>query len=395
MIVAYLINQYPRASHSFIRREIHALEAQGLTVHRFTIRPFTEVVDEADKAEEPKTHVLLRAPALLRGTFAALFTRPGKFLSSLKLAMKVARRSDRGLLINLVYLAEACCLLRLLRARRVEHLHAHFGTNSATVAMLTRVLGGPPYSFTCHGPEEFDRPAALSLDEKVAHSKFAVAISSFGKSQLFRWALLADWSKIQIVHCGLDAQFLSAPAQPIPTEPKLVCVGRLSEQKGQLLLLEAAAQLAREGMNFKLTLVGDGPMRGVIERHIRALNLTRQVDITGWMTNAQVREQIEQSRAMVLPSFAEGLPVVIMEALALHRPVISTSVAGIPELVEPNVTGWLVPAGALDPLVDAMRDALTAPVERLSKMACAGAEKVALMHNASIEAAKLAVLFQA
>jgi colanic acid/amylovoran biosynthesis glycosyltransferase len=393
VIVAYLVNQYPRASHSFIRREIHALEAQGLTVHRFTIRPFTEVVDEADKAEEPKTHVLLDAPALFRSTVSTLFSRPGKFISALKLAMKVGKRSDRGMLINFVYLAEACSLLSLVRARNVEHLHAHFGTNSTTVAMLTRELGGPPYSFTCHGPEEFDRPESLALDEKVARSKFTVAISSFGRSQLFRWTRSEDWSRIHIVHCGLDDQFLKAPATPIPQEPRLVCVGRLAEQKGQLLLLQAAAQIAREGIDFKINFVGDGPLRNVIEQQIRELNLMSQIHITGWMTNAQVREEIEQSRALVLPSFAEGLPVVIMEALALHRPVISTYVAGIPELVEPNVSGWLVPAGSVEPLVDAMREALTAPVERLTELARAGAAKVALRHNASIEAKKLAALY--
>ena len=393
MIVAYLINQYPKASHSFIRREILALEAQSLTIHRFSIRRCTEVVDEADKAEQAKTQVLLSAGALISAAVHTLFTRPGRFASAVKLALKTGRRSERGVFVNLVYFLEACHLLRLLTDRNVQHLHAHFGTNSATVAMLARELGGPPYSFTCHGPEEFDRPEALALDEKIARSAFTVAISSFGRSQLYRWSRSCDWPKIHVVHCGLDGQFLAAPSTPIPSAARLVCVGRLCEQKGQLLLLEAASRLSSAGLNFELILVGDGEMRPQIESRIRELNLPSHVRITGWLSNADVRKTIESSRAMVLASFAEGLPVVIMESLALHRPVISTQIAGIPELVESNVTGWLVPPGSVEPLVDAMRAALTLPVDQLEKMGQAGAERGARNHDASAEAAKLAALF--
>jgi glycosyltransferase involved in cell wall biosynthesis len=389
VIVAYLVNQYPRASHSFIRREIHALESLGVQVERFTIRPFVEVVDEADKAEEAKTTILLNRGGLLSCTVKALLSKPGRFFSAMKLAIRVGRRSERGILINLVYLAEACHLVSLMRQRKVDHLHAHFGTNSTTVAMLARELGGPPYSFTCHGPEEFDRPEQLSLREKVARSKFTAAISSFGRSQLYRWIGAGDWSKVHIVHCGLDEQFLAAPIVPVPQVPRLVCVGRLSEQKGQLLLLEAAGRLAKEGMAFELVLVGDGEMRPQIEQQIRQHKLEEKVRITGWMSNAQVREQLQSSRALVLPSFAEGLPVVIMEALALHRPVISTYVAGIPELVEPGKTGWLVIAGDVDSLTTAMRDVLSAPVERLQEMGDAGAKKVVQNHSARVEADRL------
>ena len=393
MIVAYLINQYPRPSHSFIRREILALESHGVSVHRFSIRPFADVVDEADKAEQSKTHVVLSAAGIFFSTIAAMFSRPRGFFSALKLAIRVSRKSDRGAIVNLIYFAEACHLLRLLRRLNVQHLHAHFGTNSATVAMYTRELGGPPYSFTCHGPEEFDRPEFLALDEKVARSAFAVAISYYGRSQLYRWTAPRHWPKIHVVHCGVDRMFLASSNDQVPSAPRLVCVGRLAEQKGQLLLCQAAARLAREGLDFEINLVGAGPMRRDIEAEIERCDLSKIVKITGWMSNAEVRREIQSSRALVLPSFAEGLPVVIMEALALRRPVISTYVAGIPELVEPGVCGWLVPAGAIEPLIDAMRDALTAPVDRLARMGAAGADRVAQNHDAAREAAKLADLF--
>ncbi len=393
MIVAYLVNQYPRPSHSFIRREIHALEGHGVSVHRFTIRPFAAVVDEQDRAEQSRTHVLLKPLPLAFSTIITLFLHPPRFLGALERAISVGRRSERGVFVNLIYLAEACYLVRLLRKRNVEHLHAHFGTNSTTVAMLVRELGGPPYSFTCHGPEEFDRPQALCLDEKVSRSAFAVTISSFGRSQLYRWTNPQDWNRIHIVHCGLDGDFLTPSLESIPTVPRLVCVGRLAPQKGQLLLLDAAARLVREGLELELILVGDGPLRLQVEQQIETLGLRGRVHIAGWMSNAQVRQQIQSARALVLPSFAEGLPVVIMEAMALQRPVISTYVAGIPELVVPGETGWLVPAGSIEPLIQAMREVLTAPVDRLEQMGRQGAARVQRDHNAATEAAKLTALF--
>jgi colanic acid/amylovoran biosynthesis glycosyltransferase len=258
--------------------------------------------------------------------------------------------------------------------------------------MLCRILGGPPYSFTVHGPEEFDKVEAIALPQKIERSAFVVAISSFGRSQLYRWSRQDQWSKIRVVHCGVDAEFLSAPPTPIPDRPRFVCVGRLSEQKGQLLLIEAAKRLAEEGLEFELALVGDGELRSPIEDLIDRNNLQSHIKITGWASTAEVREHILNARVMVLPSFAEGLPVVIMEALALRRPVISTYIAGIPELVENQTCGWLITPGSIEALVTAMRSALLTPPDKLEYMGQIGAERVALRHNIDLEAAKLAVL---
>jgi glycosyltransferase involved in cell wall biosynthesis len=260
--------------------------------------------------------------------------------------------------------------------------------------MLCRALGGPPYSFTVHGPEEFDKAEALALTEKIKRAAFVVAISSFGKSQLYRWCEHEQWSKIQVIHCGVDDMFLTQAPIPVPDQPRLVCVGRLCEQKGHLLLLEAAGQLVAEGLSFMLVLVGDGPLRTEIETMITRLGLQDHVEITGWASNSEVHQHILASRAMVLPSFAEGLPVVVMEALALSRPVISTYVAGIPELVEPEICGWLVPPGSVEALTNAMRTALQLPVEKLEQMGRVGAFRVAQQHDAAIEASILAALFR-
>jgi glycosyltransferase involved in cell wall biosynthesis len=275
----------------------------------------------------------------------------------------------------------------------VQHVHAHFGTNPAELAMLMRAMGGPSYSFTVHGPEEFDKPLALHLAEKMRRAAFVVAVSSFGASQLRRWVESTHWSKIRVVHCGLDDAFhAGAPASP-PTGNRLVCVGRLCEQKGQLLLVMAAAALARRGRDFQLVLAGDGEMRGEIEALVAQLGLRDRVRITGWLSSQAVRQEILESRAMVLPSFAEGLPVVIMEAMALRRPVLSTYVAGIPELVRPGENGWLVPAGDVDQLADAMDAILALPSPELAVMGARGRERVVQRHSVTTEARKLAAHF--
>ena len=397
MNIAYLVNQYPKVSHSFVRREVIAVETCGLKVARFSIRSCeSELVDEADKLEQELTKVILGVgvQGLASGLLRVAATRPIRFIEALRLTFQVGWHSERGILLHLAYLAEACILLNWFAESGTAHVHAHFGTNSTTVAMLCRVLGGPTYSFTVHGPEEFDKATLLSLNEKIKRSTFVAAVSSFGKSQLFRWCDRTFWSKIHVIHCGVDAAFLAAPYVPIPAAPRLACIGRLSEQKGHLLLLEAAKLLAVQGLEFKLVLVGDGPLRSDIEKQILQLGLQNHIEITGWASGDRVQQEILASRAMVLPSFAEGLPVVIMEALALNRPVISTYVAGIPELVEPGVCGWLVPPGSAEALAVAMRAVLEAPLEKLEQMGKTGAERVAQQHNVDLEAKKLVALFE-
>jgi colanic acid/amylovoran biosynthesis glycosyltransferase len=397
MKIAYLVNQYPKVSHSFIRREILALERQGFDVQRIAVRGWNdELVDDEDLRERARTRYVLQdgIASLLAASMRMLATSPIRFVHALMLALKMGWRADRPWPFHLIYLAEACRIVPWLRRFGARHVHAHFGTNSAEVAMLATALGGPPYSFTVHGPEEFDKPEFLGIQEKVSRSAFVVAISSFGRSQLFRWADYRDWPKVQVVHCGIEPVFHSVPAVPIPTAPRVVCVGRLCEQKGQLLLVSAVSELVRKGIEIELVLAGDGEMRGELEALIAQCRLQSRVRITGWISSAQVRTEILAARALVLPSFAEGLPVVIMEAMALRRPVLTTYVAGIPELVRPGEGGWLFPAGDVDALVAALEEFLATPVAVLEAMGAAGYERVRQRHSVDIEAAKLARLFR-
>jgi len=282
----------------------------------------------------------------------------------------------------------------LLRHEQMEHLHAHFGTNPAEVAMLVQALGGPPWSFTVHGPEEFDKPQFIGLAEKIRASAFVVAISSFGRSQLYRCVEHQQWPKIHVVHCGLERAFMES-ASPPPSARRLVCVGRLCEQKGQLLLLDAVQKLAEKGTPIELVLAGDGEMRPDLEGLIRQHQLEKAVRITGWISTSQVRDEILAARALVLPSFAEGLPVVIMEAMALRRTVISSFVAGIPELVLPEQHGWLVAAGDADALTRAIEACLAKADHELMAMGEAARVRVIERHSVDTEAAKLLGLFRA
>jgi colanic acid/amylovoran biosynthesis glycosyltransferase len=395
--IGYLMNQHPYSSCTFIRREMAGVEACGIEVCRYSIRPpETKLVDEADQQEANQTRYILSqgAVALVLAMVRAAIARPVRFWQAFSLAFQIGIASDRGPWIHLAYLVEACSLLKWLSEDKIDHVHAHFATNSTMVALLCHALGGPPYSFTVHGPHEFDNPKALAMTEKITRAAFVATISSFSKSQLFRWCGYKQWVKIHLIRCGVDEMFLSHPYVPLPEQPQFVCVGRLDEQKGHLLLIEAMSQLAAEDRQFKVVLVGDGPLRPQLETLIAQLNLQDHVKITGWASNAEVRQQILSAQIMLAPSFAEGLPVVIMEALALARPVISTYIAGIPELVEPGKCGWLIPAGSVTALADVMRIAMQTPSEQLAQMGKAGAELVAQKHSARNEASRLAELFQ-
>ena len=395
MRIAYVINQYPKVSHSFIRREILALERQGHDIMRIALRGWNdELVDPEDRAERARTRYVLRdKTALLLAMARMALVHPVRYMKALGLIWQISRKAERPLPIHLIYLAEACRIELWLRQAGAQHVHAHFGTNSAEVAMLVHVLGGPQWSFTVHGPEEFDKAPLIGLAEKISQCSFVIAVSSYGRSQLYRLVDQQHWSKVHVIHCGLDRTYFEVPENSPPATRRLVCVGRLCEQKGHLLLLEAARRLARDGTDFELVIAGDGELRGEIDRVIAHYGLNN-IRITGWISGEQVRDEILAARALVLPSFAEGLPVVIMEAMALRRPIIGTYVGGIPELVLPIRNGWLVPAGDADALCFAMRSCLEASADTIEIMGDAGCKRVLARHNVETEAAKLSKLFQ-
>ncbi|NJK90301.1 MAG: glycosyltransferase family 4 protein [Myxococcales bacterium] len=395
MKVGYLVNQYPKTSHTFIRREIRALESMGVEVVRFSVRRTTEELpDLEDRKELLATRVLLEGmpEQFMQAGLRALLS-PAQLGRSLSLAARTARASERPL-VHAAYLAEALRLREECRNDGVDHLHVHFGTNSATVALLCRALGGPTFSMTVHGPEEFDRPHALMLPLKIELARFVVGVSSFGRSQLWRYTSPETWSKVHVVRCGVDEEFLEEPAEPVPDVASLVCVARFGEQKGHFVLFDALAQLKDEHPSARVVLIGDGELRPVLEARARALGIEHRLGFVGWADGETVRSTIDATRGFILPSFAEGLPVVLMEAMARARPVLTTYIAGIPELVEDGRSGWLVPAGNATRLADGLRRILEAPVEQLSEMGMVGRERVREQHSATENAKLLKELFE-
>ncbi len=394
--IAYLTSVYARSSDLYIRGEVVHLRGLGFTVHTFSIRQPDprELVSEEIRREHAATEYIFEAGAvrLLLAWIRTILRSPRRALAAIRLALSIGAPGLRRRLLPLAYLIEAAYLAERLRAKRVEHLHNHIGEGSASVAMLAALLSDIPFSMTIHGPSEFDRPTQLALGEKIHRAAFTVAVSEFTRSQLYRWSDPADSPKIHVVHCGLESRFLGGDPTPIPETRRFVCVGRLTEQKGSIVLLEAIQRLAAEGLMPELVLVGDGPLRRPIEELVERLGLEKHVRLAGVQGSEAVRDEIIGARLLVLPSFAEGLPRVLMEAMALGRPVISTYVAGIPELVVPGVCGWLVPAGSVEALVEAMRDGLLTSTADLERLGRAGAARVAERHDGTIEMAKLTAL---
>ncbi len=402
MKIAYLVNQYPKISHTFIRREILALEQQGFSIKRLSLRaePFDSLGDD-DKSEFKKTtFILARSKAYLLLSFVVwAITNMRTFNAALGLVLRMNKKSTKTLFKHLICLIEARLVASECQIVGAEHIHTHFGTNSAEVAMYASLISNIPYSLTIHGPEEFDYPSDLNLNEKISRSKFVAAVSSFGRSQLYRWLPSDTWYKVQVVRCGLEKDYFEQASSSLSTinknkETTFLCIGRLCEQKGQMLLVKAFKNHIDAGFNSKLVLAGDGDMRQEIEALIKQLNISDAVKITGWVKPEEVRALLVDSTAMVLPSFAEGLPVAIMEAMAMRRLVLSTYIAGIPELVEDKVTGLLAFSGSIDDLQSKLD--VVANLNDLDKTNILDSAqiKVREMHDIEKEAAKLASLIR-
>jgi len=393
MLLAYLTNQYGRASDTFVRQEVRQLRNRGHTVQTFSIRrpePEHSVSDEVREEQAHTEYVLEAGPLRLALAFVACTIRhPGRVARALARAWRTAAPGVKGMLWQAFYVFEAAQLARRIEVLRVEHVHNHIGMNSASVCMLAAVLADVSWSMTVHGPHDFVEPLRWALPEKMQAAAFTVFVAEFGRSQGMWLTPTSLWPKLHVVRCGLDETFRSRAPTPIPAAPRLLFVGRLSPEKGVLLLIEATAKLRREGVRAELVMIGDGPSRGELERAVSNQGLGDAVTLLGWCDSERVRQELMTSRALVLPSFAEGLPIVLLEALALHRPVISTYVAGIPELVEPGKSGFLVAPGSVEELAAAMRSVIEARPDELAALGQRGAARVADRHDAAESARQL------
>ncbi|MGR3501872.1 glycosyltransferase family 4 protein [Pseudaestuariivita sp.] len=391
MRIAYLTGEYPRATDTFVQREVAALRAHGMEVVTSSIRrtDAAHLVGPEQRAEAAQTFYVLERLASLAGLMLSLkaLAQP-RFWSALALAWRTAPKGIKGRLYNLIYLAEAVVLADWMRRENAVHLHNHIAKASCTVAMLASHLNGRPYSFTLHGPDIFFEPMHWRLDEKIARAQFVACISHFCRSQAMAFSEARHWDKLHIVHCGVEPRRYAAAREP-NRRPQVLFVGRLAGVKGVPLLLQAAEKLTTE---FDLTLVGDGPERAAHEALARELSVN--ANFLGYQSQDRVAELLAQSDVLVLPSFAEGVPVVLMEAMAAQVPVLTTRIAGIPELVEDGTSGLLVAPGDVEALTDALRTLLDDPDLR-ARMGAAGRAKVAAEFDVSQEAAWLKSLIEA
>jgi glycosyltransferase involved in cell wall biosynthesis len=393
MTLAYLLNSYPMTSTTFIRREMAAIEAAGVPIKRFAVRHWPEaLVDPDDRAEQDRTEYLLtgNVGALLCGFAVVLLTTPGRLACALPTLFALIRAARGGLVRHAGYLLQAIHLRRRCAALGITHLHAHFSTNAAAVVLLCRRLGGPAYSFTVHGPDELADPSSNGILLKAQQAQHIVAISAYCRNHLCAVLPESLHDRIAIIPCGVDpAEYASTPPAP---DGALLCVGRLCPQKGQVEIPGAVAALAGLYPDLRIVLVGDGESRAAIERAIDDLGVEDRLLLRGWCSNAEVREMLSQARALLLPSHAEGLPIVIMEAFASGKPVITTRVAAIPELVDESC-GWLFNAGSADGLRDAMAAAMSADQAMLATMGAEGRRRIERRHDLRQIAPQLIALF--
>jgi colanic acid/amylovoran biosynthesis glycosyltransferase len=396
LTVAYLTNVYARATDTFIRGEVQELRRLGHRVVTYSVRrpSPSELVSADIRAEHDATTYLIDAGpvGLLAAGLRRAVKHPRRLLEAARLAARTTIPGARGRLWPLFYLLEACVLADNLEREGVDHLHDHIGEGSAAVAMLASVLSGIPYSFTVHGTE-WDHPENLALELKVAHAAFVIGISEFTRSQIMRWSRTEDWPKVHMVGCGVSLDvFEPGFVTPVPDNSRIVSVGRLSPEKGLLVLIDAVAVLVAAGDSIQLQIVGEGPEREALQKRVAELGVANHVEFLGWATAPEVRDHIRGARALVMTSFAEGLPLVIMEALALGRPVVTTRVGAIAELVETGKCGWVVAPGSVEEVAAALRAVLGAPVDELEVLGAEGSRRVAVSHDPRTEAAKLANL---
>jgi len=381
--VGYLLNTYPITSTTFIRREMEALEQMGLEIKRYAVRHWGgTLVDPLDQAEIARTHYLLTGNLLqlVLSFFIVLITNPLGFARGFALWLQVFFNYGHFSVKHFAYFLQATSFYRLTKRDQLDHVHVHFSTNATTVAMIAKVMGGASYSFTAHGPDEFVDPTSASMHLKVKHAAFIAAISNYCCVQLVRFSSYDFWDKIHIIHCGLHVDEFEPDFAFDDENQSLICVGRLCPQKAQLLFPPAIAKLKQAFPKLHVHFIGDGESRQALEESIKAYDIADMVTLHGWKANSEVREMVKQNRALLLPSFAEGLPVVIMESLALGRPVISTYIAGIPELVDEGC-GWMIPAGSIDHIADAIRDCLNTTSTDLATKGREGRLRVEQAHN--------------
>lgn len=396
--IAYLLSQYPAVSHTFFLKEILGLKQLGFHVETASVnsadRPLGSL--PLNEASESRNTYYIKTLGLYKilGILTTLaLRRPHVCLRGLKAALQLSGWDLRATIYAFLYLIEALLLGAWMKQRSLRHLHVHFGGPVATVGMLASAAWGISYSLTLHGPEEFYDVTASYLPEKIARAKFIFCISNFCRSQVMKYSQPSHWKKLHVLRLGVDPDEFRPAPKNADSVLNIVSVGRMVPAKGQLILLQAFHTVLHARQGIHLTLIGDGPERKSLQQFVEEHDLSRHVTFRGALNHDQTREQLAHADIFALASFAEGVPVALMEAMAMEIPCVSTNVAGIPELIRHNVDGILVPASSVEALAEALH-MLAADEACRKNLGCSARARVLDCYNLPKNLRKLASAFE-
>ncbi len=357
MRVAYLCGEYPRATDTFIQREIEGLRRAGLHIETISIRHPAQREQGSDEQadERRKTHYLLPCSAwrLLSDHLSVFLCSPFRYFRAVAFAFKVRSPGLHALLFQIFYFLEAGLVVCWMKRRGLSHLHNHTPNASGFVAMLAAQLADVTYSMTLHGFGIFSEPGRWRLSEKIEQALFTICVSHHAKSQAMLWSGRKCWSRLHVVHCGIDPGRVELGRHK-GRGRNILFAGRFDHVKGLPILLDAFEILARRDSMVHLHLVGDGPQRIELETLVREKGLVERITFHGYRSQALLRGHFMEADVFVMTSFAEGIPVVLMEAMALGVPVIAPRITGIPELVTDGSSGFLTTPGDVDCLVSSI-----------------------------------------
>ncbi|HBS26205.1 MAG TPA: colanic acid biosynthesis glycosyltransferase WcaL [Gammaproteobacteria bacterium] len=358
---AYIVSQYPMLSMIFIIREVLQLKALGFNIDVASINPsdreskgLTEAeANEANLTYYVKTHGIKGA---LAAHFKTLTQNPSGYFKGWLSVFKLAQFDLKAIFYNLMYFSEALMIGVWMQEKNQHHLHAHLGSQAATIGLYVKRIFGFGFSITVHGPDEFYNAPGQYLTQKIIAADFICCISYFARSQLMKLSPYEHWKKLEVARLGVDPELFSPKTfNPAPETFEVICVGRLSCAKGQHILVEAIQQLTDQGQNIRLRLVGDGEDRASLEQQVKTLGIQDKVIFEGAVNQDRIRDLYSKADAFSIPSFAEGIPVVLMEAMAMEIPCVTTRITGIPELIRDGIDGLLVAPSDIDALAAAIK----------------------------------------
>ncbi len=389
--IAYLVSQYPAVNHTFILREILELRRLGFDIQVASIRAADRPLDRlsAEEQQEQRATFYVKPRGvfgILGANVLAFFRQPLRYIRALFYALRLAGWNARIAFFNLAYLAEAAVVVDWMRRQKLTRLHMHF---TSTVGLLAGRLAPLRLSATIHGPAEFDDPTGFYLAEKIRAFHLLCAISEYGRSQLMKFSEPVEWTKFHVARLGVDpALYAPRPLRENPSPFEILFVGRLAPVKGPSVLVAAMDRLVRQGRQVRLRFVGDGPERAALERR-----LNPHVIFEGWQNADRVRALYQQADIFVLPSFAEGIPVVLMEAMAMEIPCVTTRITGIPELIRDQVDGLLVTPANDEELAAAIARLMDDP-ELRQRIGRAARQRVVEDYDLQRNTAQLAKVFR-